>query len=75
MTWDTLVASGVVAENVALARLTTYRFGGPARFYADVGSRLVLDQVVEALVAAPLPILVIGRGSNLVVIEVSMAWP
>ncbi|MDP2622572.1 MAG: UDP-N-acetylmuramate dehydrogenase [Actinomycetota bacterium] len=68
MTARSLLADrGKVTEDAPLAPLTTYRFGGRARFLVvadgeeDLGlaSRLAADEGV--------PILVLGRGSNVVV--------
>jgi UDP-N-acetylmuramate dehydrogenase len=65
--FDALVARGTVVPDVPLAPLTTYKLGGPARWFADVAD----DGDVEALCAVlsdePVPVLVLGRGSNLVV--------
>jgi UDP-N-acetylmuramate dehydrogenase len=57
----------LIRRDVALGPLTTYKFGGPAAFYAEVGSSGELAEVVAMVVAAPLPLLILGRGSNLVV--------
>jgi UDP-N-acetylmuramate dehydrogenase len=64
-----LVASGIVAENVPLGPYTTYKAGGPARFMTEVRDRAALDVLVDSGVARDLPILVLGRGSNLVVAD------
>lgn len=57
----------LVRENVPLGPLTTYKAGGPAALFAEVGT---IDEL-EALVDSGLPrehrVLVLGRGSNLVV--------
>lgn len=55
----------VVREGVPLAPLTTYRMGGAARYYAEVDERAALAELVG--LAAELPVLVLGRGSNVVV--------
>jgi UDP-N-acetylmuramate dehydrogenase len=62
-----LIAKGLVREQVPLSPLTTYKVGGPARYYADVGSSQDLDAVATALRGTEIPILVLGRGSNVVV--------
>ena len=59
----------VVRRDVAVGPLTTYKLGGPASFYAEVQSRDELDQVLEAWRSTDLPLLVLGRGSNLVVAD------
>ncbi|HEU4917375.1 MAG TPA: UDP-N-acetylmuramate dehydrogenase [Acidimicrobiia bacterium] len=68
-TLATLVASGVVAENVPLGPYTTYKAGGPARFMTEVEDVRALGELVDAGVARDLPVLVVGRGSNLVVAD------
>lgn len=64
---DRLVSEGVVGSDVPVAQLTTYRLGGPARYLAEVDDPDVLDRVWKAWKGSGLPVLVIGRGSNLVV--------
>ena len=64
-----LVASGAVSENVPLGPYTTYKAGGPARFMTEVKDVAAVMGLVEAGVATDLPILVLGRGSNLVVAD------
>src|SRR5207245_4458516 len=58
---------GRVLENGPLARYTTYRIGGPARYLVMPAE---IDDVVKALELAAsrgLPWLVLGLGSNLLV--------
>lgn len=62
-----LAAAGILAREVPLARLTTYRFGGPARYFLEAHHEEEILAVAAALVAEPVPVLVLGRGSNLVV--------
>jgi UDP-N-acetylmuramate dehydrogenase len=64
-----LVDEGLVTEHVPLGPLTTYRFGGPARWYAEVGSATDLERVLAARRAAGVDLLVLGRGSNLLVAD------
>lgn len=61
------VLAGRVHENRPLGPLTTYRVGGPAARYVVVESMLDLRAVVHAATVGVLPVLVIGRGSNLLV--------
>jgi len=61
--------SDLVESDVAVGPLTTYKLGGPAAFYAEVGDRGELDRVLAAWRGSGLPLLVLGRGSNLVVHE------
>ena len=65
--WDRLVGAGAGREEVALASFTTYKLGGPARYLFEVHSRAELSALSVAYVEEPLPVLVMGRGSNLVV--------
>lgn len=63
----------LLQENVPLAPLTTFRLGGPARFFVEAKSA---GEVQEAVVFARLknlPLFVLGGGSNLVVAD--SGWP
>ncbi len=68
-----LVDAGEVAEDVVLAPLTNYRFGGPARWFAEPADEEAARRVVAAVRAAPggadAPVLALGRGSNLAVAD------
>jgi UDP-N-acetylmuramate dehydrogenase len=68
-TLDSLVAAGVVAENVPLGPFTTYKAGGPARFMTEVSDMPALRELVSSAAATDHPVLVLGRGSNLVVAD------
>lgn len=50
-----------------MARHTTYRIGGPARFYVRVASVGALRHVISACESSRIPWVVVGRGSNLLV--------
>lgn len=56
-----------VVENLPLGDMTTYKFGGPARFFATIGSVTDLNALIDAARDGALPFLVLGRGSNMVV--------
>jgi UDP-N-acetylmuramate dehydrogenase len=56
-------------RNVPIGPLTTYKLGGPASYYAEVSSFEVLDAVLDAWRTSGVPLLVLGRGSNLVVAD------
>ncbi|MFH1330118.1 MAG: hypothetical protein ABIJ48_05650, partial [Actinomycetota bacterium] len=62
-----LAASGLLAREVRLAPLTTYRFGGPARYFLEAHHEEEILAVAAALAAEPVAVLVLGRGSNVVV--------
>lgn len=66
---DELVASGLVAADVHLGRLTTYKLGGPADYFADVANQRDLATVAAAWRETGCPALVLGRGSNLVIAD------
>lgn len=65
--WEQLVAEGRVEADAAIAPLTTYKLGGRADFLARVGRLDDLTPLAEAMAEHPLPVLVVGRGSNIVV--------
>ena len=57
-----------------LAPHTTYRVGGPARLFVTVNDRAELDTLssivcTSAAATGPAPVLVVGRGSNLLVAD------
>jgi UDP-N-acetylmuramate dehydrogenase len=59
----------LVRSGVAVGPLTTYKLGGPARHYAEVANRAELESVLAVWRGSGLPLLVLGRGSNLVVAD------
>ena len=69
MTLHELVSSGLVQRNYAIGALTTYKFGGAARWYAEVESESALEQILAARqkTSASIDVFVLGRGSNVVV--------
>jgi UDP-N-acetylmuramate dehydrogenase len=68
-TVEDLVESGLVSLDVPLGPLTTYKAGGPARFMAEVGDQEDLERLIDSGLTREQPLLVIGRGSNLVVAD------
>jgi UDP-N-acetylmuramate dehydrogenase len=58
-----------VRRDVALGPMTTYRVGGAAAVFVRVTDRGQLSVVAEAADASGLPVLVVGRGSNLLVAD------
>jgi UDP-N-acetylmuramate dehydrogenase len=56
-----------VRRNLELGPMTTYRVGGPAALFVRVTDRRQLVTVADAARASGLPVLVVGRGSNLLV--------
>jgi UDP-N-acetylmuramate dehydrogenase len=47
--------------------MTTYRFGGPAAWFAEPGTQAAFFDVVAAARELHLPIVMLGRGSNVVI--------
>lgn len=56
-------------RDVPLGPLTTYRVGGPAALFVEATSAADLAAVGEAVRSTGLPVLVVGRGSNLLVAD------
>lgn len=63
----------VVKENIALAPLTTFQIGGPARFFVEARSTEDVRDAVAFGRSRDLPLFVLGGGSNLVVSDAG--WP
>jgi UDP-N-acetylmuramate dehydrogenase len=67
---DRLAAVGVAVErDVAVAGLTTYHLGGPVAVLARVGSVDALGALAEVVAERRPPLLMVGRGSNLLVAD------
>jgi UDP-N-acetylmuramate dehydrogenase len=64
---------GAVEQNVTLDRFTTYRLGGPAAIFVELATEDDLERVAGVLATADAEVLVVGRGSNLVVSD--EGWP
>ena len=58
-----------IQRDVPLGPLTTYRVGGSAALYLDATSILDLVALGEALADRPVPVVVVGKGSNLLVLD------
>lgn len=56
-----------VEENYPLASLTTFKVGGPARYYATVRSEAALLEGLDFAKRRAIPILILGGGSNVLV--------
>ena len=63
----------LLQENVPLAPLTTFRLGGPARFFVEAKSAPEVQEAVTFAKSKSLPFFVLGGGSNLVVAD--SGWP
>lgn len=66
---------GVVEVDRPLARLTTYRLGGPAAVYLEPAGPSDIEALGATLKSAggSTPVLVLGRGSNIVISD--RGWP
>jgi UDP-N-acetylmuramate dehydrogenase len=62
-----------IQENIPLAPLTTFKVGGPARYFADCRNESEVQQAVSYAAEHNLPLFVLGGGSNLVVAD--EGWP
>jgi UDP-N-acetylmuramate dehydrogenase len=60
-------------ENIPLAPLTTFRIGGPARFFVEADTPAAVQQAVTSARSRNLPLFVLGGGSNLVIAD--SGWP
>lgn len=67
--WDTLVAAGRITADAPLGVLTTYKLGGQASWGAEVDSVDDFKAVVLEANERRLEILMLGRGSNIVVAD------
>ncbi|MEX1126497.1 MAG: UDP-N-acetylmuramate dehydrogenase [Acidimicrobiia bacterium] len=66
---EDLVTRGVVARDVPLGPHTTYKSGGPARYFVVCDDLAALVDLSATGELAGMPVLVLGRGSNLVVAD------
>jgi UDP-N-acetylmuramate--alanine ligase len=64
---DVVSAATKVKREESLARKTTIGLGGAARIYAEPADTADLQALVKAAKTAALPVVMLGRGSNLVV--------
>jgi UDP-N-acetylmuramate dehydrogenase len=60
-------------ENIPLAPLTTFKIGGPARYFVEAGNIVELQEAVTFANSQSLPLFVLGGGSNLLVAD--DGWP
>jgi UDP-N-acetylmuramate dehydrogenase len=58
-----------VLENIPLAPLTTFRIGGPARFFVEAKTIADVEESVRFARTRDVPLFVLGGGSNLVVAD------
>jgi UDP-N-acetylmuramate dehydrogenase len=68
--------TGTVEAHAPLGRFTTYRLGGPADLYVEPESAtdlVTMGRVLRELGATEIDVLVLGRGSNMVISD--DGWP
>ncbi len=65
--WDALATAVDGGRDIALGPLTTYRVGGAAAVFVDVADEDALERVARAVADTGTPVLVVGKGSNLLV--------
>jgi UDP-N-acetylmuramate dehydrogenase len=70
---DLEAAGAAVQRDAPVALLTTLRVGGPAALLATVDDETSLREVVALTRAQGVPLMVLGRGSNLLVADAG--WP
>jgi UDP-N-acetylmuramate dehydrogenase len=63
----------VLQENIPLAPLTTFRIGGPARFFVEAKSRAEVEEAVAFARSKNQRLFILGGGSNLLVSDAG--WP
>src|SRR3989339_1521274 len=56
-----------IQENVSLSDFTTFRLGGPARFFAEVENKKDLEEAFQFAKEKKIEWFVLGGGSNLLV--------
>jgi UDP-N-acetylmuramate dehydrogenase len=64
-----LMDRGLIRRDVPLGPLTTYKTGGPARLFANVDNQIDLDDLIASGLTDEGAILILGRGSNLLVAD------
>ena len=64
---DLLGIEGTASLYEPLSKHTTLRVGGPARFWVEPQTELAFSRLVKFAAEKGLPVLVVGRGSNLLV--------
>lgn len=73
MSVEALLDEGLLEENVPLGPLTTYKSGGPSKLYARPRGTEQLIRIAGVIKDLDLPLLVMGRGSNLLVADSGFA--
>ena len=72
-TWADTLDGMEILENVPLAPYTTFKIGGPARWFAESTSESDILEAVSFARERGLPLFVLGGGSNLLVSDAGFA--
>ncbi|MET0911148.1 MAG: UDP-N-acetylmuramate dehydrogenase [Ilumatobacteraceae bacterium] len=67
------VLGDIARRDVPIGPMTTYRVGGAAAVFVTLTSLAQLERVGEAVRVSALPVVVLGRGSNLLVADAGFA--
>ncbi len=65
--FEKIAAITKVTENEPMKKHTTFRIGGPARYFAEPSSKNELAELIKAAKEEGIKPIIIGRGSNLLV--------
>lgn len=57
----------VIEKNVSLATLTTWKTGGPAKYFTIAGTYSALRSAVDFAAEKNIPVFLLGKGSNILV--------
>ena len=60
-------AQPVIEHDRMLKSLTTFKIGGPARFFTEVSDPVMLPELLDAAKKEQMPVLILGGGSNMLV--------
>jgi UDP-N-acetylmuramate dehydrogenase len=66
---DALRTAGSVEEGLPLGPLTTYKFGGPARYVVTADSEEDVAAALALSLEEGIPLVALGRGSNLLIAD------
>lgn len=70
---DAVLRSSAVERQRSVGELTTYRVGGRASVLVEVADAADLAALASVMAGAAVPVLIIGRGSNLLVADAGFA--
>lgn len=64
-----MIVHKLIQENIPLAPFTTFKIGGPARYFAEIHSEAELIEALDFAEQNALPIFILGGGSNILVAD------